>query len=140
MKTRSVQRLAIVALALVLASAISPAGAQQQAGKRTRVGVLTDLYPPEAGPPRAFKQHLGELGYVEGRNIVIDWRYDQGRHDRLPDLARELVRLKPDVVVADATVAVQAALQTTSTIPIVMMANADPVGVGLVPNLPRPRR
>ena len=71
--------------------------------------------------------------------MVVDWRYaPQGKEDRLPDLAAELARLQPAVVVADATRAVQAALRATSTIPIVMMGAADPVGSGLLPNLARP--
>jgi putative ABC transport system substrate-binding protein len=96
------------------------------------------LYSPDADPPQAFRQALRTLGYLEGQNLVINWRYVQGRDDRLPGLAAELVRLHVDVIVADITVAVRAAMQATSTIPIVMANSADAVGGGLVPNLGRP--
>jgi putative ABC transport system substrate-binding protein len=108
-----------------------------KAGKVWRIGVLLNLYPPDADPPQAFRQGLRDLGYVEGRNLVIDWRYQLDR-DRLPTLATELVRLKPDVIVADVTSAVRAAMQATSTIPIVMTSSADAVGGRLVDNLARP--
>jgi putative ABC transport system substrate-binding protein len=110
----------------------------QQAGKVYRIGVLMNLYPPAADAPQALRQGLRDLGYVEGQNLVIDWRYQLGRADRLSTLATELVRLKPDVIVADATGAVRAAMQATSTIPIVMASSADALGSGLVPNLGRP--
>jgi putative tryptophan/tyrosine transport system substrate-binding protein len=110
----------------------------QQAGKVPRIGVLLFVYAPDADPPQAFRQRLRDLGYVEGQNIVIDWRWVQGKPDRLPDLAVELVRLKPDVVVADFTQSIRAAMHATSTIPIVMMGSADAVGGGLVSNLAHP--
>src|SRR6266849_5661558 len=130
----------IVALAAGCLAAPLAAGAQQQAGKLLRIGVLMNLYPPDADPPQALRQGLRDLGYVEGQNVVIDWRYQLGRGDRLPTLAAELVRLKPDVIVADVTVAIRAAMQATSTIPIVMAISADAVGSGLVSNLGRPGR
>ena len=128
----------IVALAAGCFAASLVAEAQQQAGKLSRIGVLMNLYPPDADPPQALRQRLRDLGYVEGQNLVIDWRYQLGGDDRLPTLAAELVRLKPDVIVADVTVAIRAAIQTTSTIPIVMAISADAVGSGLVTNLGRP--
>jgi putative ABC transport system substrate-binding protein len=97
-----------------------------------------NLYPPDAPPPQALRQRLRDLGYVEGQNLVIDWRYQPGGSDRLPALAAELVRLKPDVIVADVTLAIRAAMQATSTIPIVMASSADAVGGGLVTSLGRP--
>src|SRR5712691_4338563 len=112
----------IVALAAGCLAAPLAAGAQQQAGKLLRVGVLMNLYPPDADPPQALRQGLRDLGYLEGQNLVIDWRYQLGGGDRLPTLAAELVRLKPDVIVADVTVAIR----------------ADAVGSGLVTNLGRP--
>ena len=118
---------------------VAPLAAEaQQPAKVWRIGVLMSLYHPDADPPQAFRRHLRDLGYVEGQNVVIDWRYDQGRVDRLSGLAAELVRLKPDVIVADVALPVRAARQATSTIPIVMMGAADPVGDGLVSNLARP--
>ena len=123
--------------AVVLATPL--AAEAQPTAKVWRVGVLMDLYPPNANPPQALRQRLRDLGYIEGRNLVIDWRYQLGQSDRLPALAAELVRLKPDIIVADSTVAIRAALQATSTIPIVMASSADAVGTGLVTNLARPR-
>jgi putative ABC transport system substrate-binding protein len=128
----------LVALAAGCLAAPLAAAAQQQAGKLLRIGVLMNLYPPDADPPQALRRGLRDLGYVEGQNLVLDWRYQLGRGDRLPTLAAELVRLKPDVIVADVTVAIRAAMQATSTIPIVMASSADAVGSGLVTNLGRP--
>jgi putative ABC transport system substrate-binding protein len=86
----------------------------------------------------AFRQGLRELGYVEGQNIIIEYRYTEGKSDRLPVLASELVQLKVDVIVTGTTPAIQAAKNTTSTIPIVMAEVADPVAVGLVSSFARP--
>jgi putative tryptophan/tyrosine transport system substrate-binding protein len=114
------------------------AEAQSPAGKSWHIGVLLTLFPPEADPPQGLVQSLHTLGYVEGKNLVIDWRYAKGRDDRLPDLAAELVKLKVDLIVADITLAVRAAMRATSTIPIVMTVTADAVGAGLVRSLARP--
>jgi putative tryptophan/tyrosine transport system substrate-binding protein len=131
-----------IGLALAFAvglSLLSPAAeAQPPTEKVWRVGVLMSLYSPEAPPPRAFREGLRSLGYIEGQNIVIDWRYAEGRDERLPALAAELVGLKVDLLVADITLAVRAAKQATSTIPIVMATSADAVGGGLVKSLARP--
>ncbi len=86
----------------------------------------------------AFRQGLRELGYVEGKNIVIEWRYAEGKLDRLPELAAELVRLKVDVIVTAGPTATRAAKEATSTIPIVMAQDTDPVGNGFVASLARP--
>src|SRR4030095_7558680 len=86
----------------------------------------------------AFRQGLRELGYVEGRNIVIEYRSAEGRNDRLPELAAELVRLKVDVLVTTGPAAVGAGKQATSTIPIVMGAVGDAVDFGFVASLARP--
>jgi putative ABC transport system substrate-binding protein len=114
------------------------AEAQQQVGKPSRIGVLLNLYPPDADPPQALRQRLRDLGYVEGQNFVIEWRYQLGGSNRLPTFAAELVRLKPDVIVADVAAAIRAAMQATSSIPIVMATSADAVGGGLVTSLRRP--
>jgi ABC-type uncharacterized transport system substrate-binding protein len=121
----------------LLAAPLAAEG-QQQVGKPSRIGVLLNLYPPDAHPPQALRQRLRDLGYVEGRNLVIDWRYQLGGSNRLPALAAELVRLKPDVIVSDVAAAIRAAMQATSTIPIVMATSADAVGGGLVASLRRP--
>jgi putative ABC transport system substrate-binding protein len=86
----------------------------------------------------AFRQGLRELGWVEGQNIVIDYRFAEGRFDRLPDLAVELVQLKVDIIVAQPTPAAAAAKNATKTIPIVMISVGDPVGLGLIASLARP--
>jgi putative ABC transport system substrate-binding protein len=88
----------------------------------------------------ALRQGLRELGYVEGQNIAIEFRWAEGKYDRLPGLAAELVRLKVNVIVALTPPAVQAAKQATETIPIVMTAVADPVAMGFVASLARPGR
>jgi putative tryptophan/tyrosine transport system substrate-binding protein len=86
----------------------------------------------------AFREGLRELGYVEGQNLAIEVRWAEGRVERLPELAAELVRLQPDVLVTPTTPQTQAALQATSTIPIVFIAVSDPVGLGMVASLARP--
>jgi putative ABC transport system substrate-binding protein len=86
----------------------------------------------------AFRQGLSDLGYVEGKNIVIEWRSAEGKRDRLPALAAELVRLKVDVIVTAGPLVTLAAKEATSTIPIVMAQDPDPVGNGFVASLARP--
>jgi putative tryptophan/tyrosine transport system substrate-binding protein len=87
----------------------------------------------------AFQQGLRQLGYIEGRNIVIEYRFADGREDRLPELAAELVRLNVDVIVASSTPATRAAQDATRTVPIVFVAVSDPVVSGIVASLARPR-
>jgi len=128
----------VATLAVWLLVGLYAAEAQRQTGKVWRLGVLTALYPSDADPSQAFRKHLRTLGYVEGQNLVIEWRYAQSRDDRLPGLAAELVRLNVDLVVADVTIAVRAIMQATSKIPIVMASSADAVGSGLVASLGRP--
>ena len=86
----------------------------------------------------AFRQKLRELGHVDGESIVIEYRWAEGQDSRLPKLAAELVRLKPDVIVTTGTPGTLAAIQATKTIPIVMASSADPVASGLVSSLARP--
>ena len=86
----------------------------------------------------AFRQGLRELGYVEGKNIVIEWRYAEGKLDRLPALAADLVGLKVDVIVTGGSGATRPAKQATGTIPIVMTQDSDPVASGFVASLARP--
>jgi ABC-type uncharacterized transport system substrate-binding protein len=110
--------------------------AAQQPGEVPRIGYLT----PAGLLPRdeAFRQRLQELGYVEGKNIVIEYRLAEGKSDWLPALAEELVRLKVDLIVAVVTQASLAAKHATRTIPIVIIAVSDPLGTGLVASLARP--
>jgi putative ABC transport system substrate-binding protein len=121
-----------VAFALLVAPLV---GEAQQAGKIARIGMLGGS--PSDPLVDAFKQGLRELGYVEGRNITIEYRWAEGRNERLPGLAAELVRLKVDVIVASSQGAV-AAKQVTTAIPIVMPSITDPVRLGLVASLARP--
>ena len=109
----------------------------QQAAKVARIGILGAN--PAASPRlEAFLQGLRDLGYVEGRNVVIEYRNHEGKVERLPALAAELVALKVDVIVASNTGAALAAKQATRTLPIVFAAAADPVTSGLVTSLARP--
>jgi putative ABC transport system substrate-binding protein len=112
----------------------------QEAEKVPRIGFLGSLSDSSAEQGRfnAFRQGLGELGYVDGKNIVIEYRDADGNLDRLPGLAAELVRLKVDVLVVRGAPAAHAAKNATSKIPIVIGNAADPVGTGLVASLARP--
>ena len=129
----------ILALGSVLGVALSGA---QQPGKMTRVGFLgTGPAPTPAtpyAPLREFRQGLDELGFVDGRDVVIETRWADGRIDQLPALAAELVGLKVDIIVGVGAVVGRAAKSATTTIPIVMAVVIDPVEVGLVANLERP--
>src|SRR5262249_38563165 len=90
------------------------------------------------GQLEAFRQGLKEYGWVEGQNIIVEYRFAEGKEDALPAIAAELARLRLDVIVAESTPAIQAAKTVTQTVPIVMATSADPVGTGLVANLNRP--
>ena len=128
-------------IALVSSAIACPMGvrAQQQAGKVSRIGYLGVTSPSDRPPLLdAFRQRLRELGWVEGQNIVIDYRFAEGRLDRLPDLAADMVRLKVDVIVSLGTQGVTAAKNATETIPIVMIAVRDPIGIELIASLGRP--
>ena len=109
----------------------------QQAAKIARLGYLASNLGNQ-GPLEAFRQGLRDLGYVEGRNLVIEYRDAQGKLEPLPALAAELVALKVDVIVASSTAAALAAKQTTSVVPIVFATVPDPVASGLVASLARP--
>jgi putative ABC transport system substrate-binding protein len=112
--------------------------AAQQAGKVYRIGFLWDT--PAVWPHalEAFRQGLRDLGWIEGQNIVVDYRWTEGRFDRLPSLVEELVRLKVDLIVAPTSIYTGAAKRATSTIPIVFASHADPIGSGHVASLAHP--
>lgn len=113
--------------------------AQQQTGKVPRIGYLRVTSASDRPPLLdAFRQALRELRWIDGQNVVIDYRFAEGQFDRLPDLAAELVRLKVDVIVSLGTQGVTAARKATDTIPIVMIAVRDPVAIGLIASLSRP--
>jgi putative ABC transport system substrate-binding protein len=111
----------------------------QQPARIPRIGILfTSSASSQSARVEALRRRLRELGYVEGKNIVIEYRYAEGKLERLPDLAAELVRLKLDVIVATGSPGGLAAKKATGTIPIVFAAAPDPVGSGLVSSLARP--
>jgi putative tryptophan/tyrosine transport system substrate-binding protein len=111
----------------------------QQPKKVARIGFLSSSFPAAlSARVEAFRQGLRDLGYIEGKNIVIEYRYAEGKLDRLPDLAAELVHLKMNIILTGATDGVQAAQKASKTIPIVFAAVSDPVGSGLVSSLARP--
>ena len=128
----------IFAIALTFAFGGAVADAQQT-GKIFRLGYLD---PSTASGSAvlldAFRQEMSRLGWIEGKTITIEYRFAEGKNDRLPELAAELVRLKVDLIVVVATPSALAAKGATSTIPIVMASVADPVGSGLVASLARP--
>src|SRR5712692_2049011 len=120
-------------------SALSLSAEAQQPTKVPRIGYLIATSPSViAARIEAFRQGLHELGYVEGKNIVIDYRYAEGKLDRLPALAAELVSLKVDVIVTAGSTSTRSAKEATVTIPIVMAQDSDPVGNGFVASLARP--
>jgi putative ABC transport system substrate-binding protein len=113
------------------------ARAQQPAGRIRRLGVLQPGAPPEP-LVEALRQRLRELGYVEGRNVILEFRWAEGKLERLTQLAAELVGLKVDVITTLSTPVAIAARKATTTIPIVFTGVGDPVGSGVVPSLARP--
>ena len=121
------------ALCAMLFALCLPAQAQQK-GKVPRIGFLL----PRTAVPEEFRQRLRELGYVEGKNIIIEPRFAEGKFDRFSGFAAELVRLRVDVIATVSTPAAKAAKEATTTIPIVMLASGDPVRRGLVASLARP--
>ena len=137
--TRRTFAFALISLAACLGwhGLASAADAQQTASPR-RIGVLLAGFSLESKETREFQQGLRDVGYTEGRDVVIEWRSANGDYDRIPELVADLVQRKPDVIVVDSTPGVQAAMRATSTIPIVMATVADPVGSGLVANLAHP--
>ena len=130
----------IFCLVLIIVVVAGGASAKaQQPGTVPRIGFLITSSPSVIAPRiEAFQQGLRELGYVEGKNVVIERRYAEGKLDRLPALAVELVRIQVDVIVTSGPTATRPAKEATSTIPIVMTFDDDPVGSGFVASLTRP--
>ena len=131
--SRSAFCLAFSAMLFALCAAVDA----QDTKKIPRIGFLA-LLEGRLAPEQAFQQSLRDLGYIDGQNITIDYRFAGGKVERLPELAEELVRMKPELIVARATPAAQAAKNATTTIPIVMFGVADAVGSGFVTSLARP--
>ncbi len=129
-------------LALGAAVLATPLGTfAQQPGKVWRVGFLSPRRRPaslDSDYYGAFPRRMSELGYVEGRNLIIEWRFADGEYERLPGMAAELVQLKVDVIMALGPPGAIAAQKATTTIPIVIVVSTDPVGVGLVKSLAQP--
>ena len=124
-------------LATVLLTTYSLAEAQQP-GKIPRIGYVTTSGETSTPNLEAFRQGLRDLGYIDGKNILLEYRSAEGKLDRLPSLVAELVQLKVDVLVLGTQRAIIAAKQATKTIPIVMVIVVDPVATGLVDSLARP--
>jgi len=132
------KKILIWLLAIFLLATVSSAEAQQPK-KIAKIGLLAASTPTAAAHlVEAFRQGLDELGYVEGKTFVLEIRYGEGRAERFPELARELVGLKLDVIVTPTDVAIAAVKRETQTIPIVMANSSDPVGTGFVASLARP--
>lgn len=126
-------------LALVLALLAGALSAEAQPARKVyRIGFLWDSPAVFPDAIEAFRQGLRELGYVEGRNITIEYRWAEGKPERMRELAEELVRLKVDVIMAPSSIYTAAAKRATATIPIVFMSHADPLGSGHVASLARP--
>jgi putative ABC transport system substrate-binding protein len=125
----------LVTLLLLASAGLAEA---QQTGKVPRIGYLSAGPVTEPARRVAFRQGLQELGYVDGKNIIIEYQYADGKPNRLPTLAAELVRLKVDVIVTSGTAATRPAKEATATIPIVMAQDNDPVRNGFVASLARP--
>ncbi|HEX6438548.1 MAG TPA: ABC transporter substrate-binding protein [Candidatus Binatia bacterium] len=130
-------KLIIVAVCTLIFALCFLADAQEST-RIPRIGVLVAGQPPTRPSLEGFRQGLRELGYVEGKNIHLELRWDEGNPDRWAEMASELVRLKVDVILAGHGVAALGAKQATTTIPIVIGATSDPVAAGLVRSLARP--
>ena len=130
------RRSLVIISTLLLACAI---GEAQQRTKIPRIGYPSTRDQSSPGPlVEAFRQGLRDLGYIDGKNILLEFRYAEGKLERLPSLVAELVQLNVDVLVVPVLPAIRAAKQATKTIPVVMISNADPVALGLVDSLARP--
>jgi putative tryptophan/tyrosine transport system substrate-binding protein len=133
------RKITVLTLCAMLLALCLPAEAQQPK-KIARIGLISVLDPAsESSRSEALGLALRELGYIEGQNIAIEYRYADGKQDRLPELAADLVRLKVDIiVVSGGTIPIRAVKNATKAIPIVMVGPADPVETGLVESLARP--
>src|SRR5262245_56813405 len=133
---RTTATAAATALLVLLGGALFAAA--QQSSKVYHIGFLWESPAVLPDGIESFRKGLHELGWVEGQNIVLEYRWSEGHYSRLHELAEELVRLKVDIIVAPSSVYVEAARSATSTIPIVFAVHADPIGSGHVTSLARP--
>jgi putative ABC transport system substrate-binding protein len=131
---------ALIAFVMLGVLMLSPPTQAQSTAKVFRVGLLAAPgRTPDGGPPRALREAMRELGYIEGQNIVYEARFAEGHFERLPEMAAELVRLKVDIILAQGGPSTEAARKVTSTIPIVMApASGDAVAVGWIASLAHP--
>lgn len=136
MKSLATQHLAVSVIVGTILFALCPSAKAQQPKKIPRIGYLSATSPQ----PRdeAFRQGLHDLGYIEEKNIVIDWRFAKGKLDQVPRNAAELVRLKVDIIVTTGPTDTRAAKEATKTIPIIMAQDSDPVGNGFVASFAHP--
>ncbi len=133
------QRKIVFSLLATVFLAIAPLAKAQQPAKIPRIGLLfVPAHSTSSARIEAFQQGLRELGHVEGNNISFEYRFAEGKFERLPALAAELVRLKVDIIVTSASAATLSSMKATKTIPIVMTVDSDPVGSGHVASLARP--
>ena len=136
MKLRRIATALTLAFGVIFGPTLSEA---QQPKRVPRIGMLfTGTASSPSARIEAFRKGLRDLGYIEGQNIVLEWRFAEGKLDRLPELAAELVRLKVDIIVTATNPAITAAKNATKTIPIIMALSGDPVGAGHVASLARP--
>ena len=133
------KKITVLTLCAMLPALCFPVAAQQPK-KVPRIGYVSSTGDPNTPGPQVegFRQGLRDIGYIEGRNILVEYRYVEGKLDRAPSLVAELVQLKVDVIVVTLLPAIRAAKQATKTIPIVMATFQDPVATGLVDSLARP--
>ncbi len=132
------KKIMLFALCSLLLAPRFPAKAQQPK-KIPLIGYVSGTGPNNPGPEvEAFRQGLRDLGYIEGKNILLEYRYQEGKADRAPSLVAGLVQLKVDVLVLVTSPAIRAAKQATKTIPVIMVTTADPIATGLVDSLARP--
>jgi putative tryptophan/tyrosine transport system substrate-binding protein len=112
----------------------------QQPGKIPRIGFVPGAGDPASAGPAvdSFRQAMREFGYIEGKNIQVEYRYDEGKVDHLPSIVAELIQLKVDILILTAMTAIRAAKQATKTIPVVMTTTQDPVATGIIISLARP--
>jgi putative ABC transport system substrate-binding protein len=138
LRAEMIKRMILLALGALL-FALSVSAHAQQPDKIFRIGFLDpSTASGSAVLVKAFRQELSKLGWIEGKNITIEYRFAEQKNERLPELAADLVRLTVDLIVTTGQPSVLAAKSATSTIPIVMTSSADPVALGLVASLARP--
>jgi putative ABC transport system substrate-binding protein len=137
-KNISCWSIAVGILATLLAASFTRAATAQQPTKIPRIGIVRGDADAPAPSIKLFQQALQDLGYVEGKNIRLEYRYTEGHRDRIPAIIAELINLKVDVLFSTQAIVIRAAKQATKTIPIVMAVTTDPVTAGFVDSLARP--